>query len=139
MKKIITLILLAGTLSLAGFSQLPTGDITIENPRIIGSTFYWDVYFMRTNNDAQWYVLGAAVLGNSSWYFNFNLTDLTNYQIVYENPTLFPVGGNYTNTIGPNGGFLEINTLYVQSVLPTNDFGYTCSIVKSFIDTNSLQ
>ena len=116
MKKIFTVIILAGLLGTQAFSQ-PTASITIENPRIDGNRFYWDVYFMRTNDDASWNNFGNHMLGDCSWYWEFNLVDLTNYVIEEEDPTVF--GASYTNSIGQINGNLRINTVF-SPVTPTN-------------------
>jgi len=116
MKKIFTFIILTGILVSLGYAQ-PTASITIENPRIDGNRLYWDVYFMRTNDDANWNNFGNHMLGDCSWYWYFNLTDLTNYAINEEDPTIF--GTSYTNTIGVINGNLRINTVF-SPVDPTD-------------------
>ena len=123
MKKIFTLLILSATLSLAGYSQLPTADVRVENPRIIGSSIYFDIYFQRTNDNIGWNMFGFDVLNKCSWYFRCNITDLTNFQVQYDSPILFPPGspGNYTHTTGTTtiGG---IDYMYINTAFATNQF-----------------
>ncbi|MCD4724036.1 MAG: T9SS type A sorting domain-containing protein [Bacteroidales bacterium] len=112
MKKIITIILIS-CLYLTSYSQPPTGSVTVENPRISGSNFLFDVYFMRTNSVPSWNMFGINALGNSSWFFNWNTTVLNTPTLTYVNAFLLPGGGVYTNVVGNVGGQLAITTTYL--------------------------
>ncbi|RLD77659.1 MAG: hypothetical protein DRJ15_13105, partial [Bacteroidetes bacterium] len=110
MKKFFILLVLIGSIAVQGYTQ-PTAFVTIENPRISGSQFYFDVYFERTNDDAGWYNFfapGIAALGNSSWWFGLNTGALSNPALVYENPTYLQ--GRYTNLININLGKIALTT-----------------------------
>ncbi len=93
MKKIIILLVLIGCLSIHGYSQ-PTALITVENPRIDGNQFLFDMYFQRTNDDPLWYGTGFpyptyAGLAAGSWWFTANVTALSNPTISNVNATYF--------------------------------------------------
>jgi hypothetical protein len=79
MKKIYTFLLMLGFGLQLVYAQFPEVDVAVENPRIIGNTFNFDIYIKRTNDDNSiWGVFGgdSAMLGDGSWVFNYNLADL---------------------------------------------------------------
>ncbi len=115
MKKIFTILILFLILIPIGFSQ-PTGDLAIENPRIVGTNFYFDIYFKRTNNDPNWHnynnLSNPAAFGGSSWVCNLNTTGnpLINPVISYTNPTYLTSGYSHSIAIDPPLGIVRITT-----------------------------
>ena len=113
------------------YSQ-PTASVTVENPRISGSNFLFDVYFMRTNNDPSWTFFGYTALGNSSWFFNWNTTALNTPTLAYVNTTLLPVL-TYSNVVGNVGGQLAITTTVLgggSAFVVTQDVWYHAFTVQ---------
>ncbi|NQT76481.1 MAG: T9SS type A sorting domain-containing protein [Bacteroidetes bacterium] len=113
------------------YSQ-PTASVTVENPRISGSNFLFDVYFMRTNNDPSWTSFGFTALGNSSWFFNWNTTVLNTPTLAYVDTTLLPLL-TYSNVIGNIGGQLAITTTVLgggSAFVVTQDVWYHAFTVQ---------
>jgi hypothetical protein len=114
MKRILTYLILMTFLVQISFGQ-PEGDIAIENPRIIGNTFNFDIYIMRTNDHASWFTNDSAMMGGSSWWFTFNLADMaTTYNITDVSSILFPPGAGYTQGVANIAGV----RLAVTTTLP---------------------
>lgn len=121
MKKIIAFITFIAIIANLVIAQ-PEADVAIENPRIIGNTFNFDIYIKRNNDHASWFTNDSAMLGGSSWWFTFNLTDMaTTYNITYTNPVLFPAGAGYTHSVNNIGGVrLAITTVLAAVPPPAN-------------------
>ncbi|MDT8393689.1 MAG: hypothetical protein RQ761_07580, partial [Bacteroidales bacterium] len=117
MKKIFLLLIL-GIFTLGNVYSEPTASIAVENPRIIGNNFYVDIYFMRTNDAAEWYPLNQpwnypfAHYSESSWVFEVNVSAFSAASITYENPTY--IQGNYITTVAiePGPGNVNVTSDY---------------------------
>ncbi len=112
MKKILSILLFFGLCLQIAYSQ-PTAEFAVENPRIIGNDFYFDIYLKRTNDVPDWYEAGSdsAMWGNGSWVFAFspiNL-DLAGAAVTYTNPILFPATSGYSFSFYNYGFNFEVN------------------------------
>ncbi|MCK5079088.1 MAG: hypothetical protein KAR09_04040, partial [Bacteroidales bacterium] len=140
MKKIFILLILVSSMAMQSYSQ-PTATVTVENPRIVGTQFLFDVYLERTNSDAGWFHFTGpttAALGNSSWWFTVNTSGLNTPTVVYENPTY--IQGLYTNIININLGKIALTTtLSAPPInLPLNQMFHAYTI-SSTISNATLQ
>jgi|GEM_PF-6291663 len=122
MKKIFIL-LIAAVIFSSGYTQPPSASITVENPRIVGSNYYIDIYFMRTNDAEQWYPAnnpgsGTACYVQSSWVFEVNNPAFSSGSVVYEDPTF--IQGNYLSTVAiePGPGNVNVTSNFTGTILP---------------------
>lgn len=102
-----------------------TADIRINNPRVEGGYYKFDLQIRRTGDWA--HGLGSAgMLGQADWYFNFNTAAFGANSPTCENlnSTIITMNGtggaDYTFTVQINGGRLQVKCVLES----TADEGY---------------
>jgi len=110
MKKLFDIIFLfqVGFLAITipGYSQLRTADISIENAQMNNDSFSFEIHITPTND---WGTGNRKALGDCSWYFDYNASALALPMLSFVAPEVDPNAG-YTSTVGIFGAKLGVTT-----------------------------
>lgn len=141
MKKLFDIIFLfqAGFLvmTITGYSQLRTADISIENAQVENDSFSFEIHITPTND---WGAGNRKALGDCSWYFDYNTNALASPMLSFVAPEVDPNAG-YTNTVeivGPKLGVTtDLDAANFDGVSLTEGVNYHLYTVKMLIPNSS--